>query len=255
MCWQRPEGRFVFEVSEEGSAFEIIGVEGNKIFTYPREIIIKENSTPYTIHERRIVPDEGPQHAWTIEDLAACVKTKRVIFYSGAGISAAAGVPTMTGLDQLFAIHLPWEEWIKKTIESPREVLSKAEGFERLCFESDPTHAHLALRYICKKWKIPLWTENLDLLHQKSGIDPLIVSRERLLEEMTEEGLKQIDTIICLGLSFDDKGALGWYKHHNPDGQIISIDLVSPVYLGRGDVLLKGDLQEVLPTLLRKLHQ
>ncbi len=256
MSWQRPEGQFSFEVSDKGNFFEIRDAEGNRIFSHPIESSIGEGSSaPYTIHERLILPEEAPQEMWSIEDLVTCIKTKRVVFYSGAGLSAASGIPTMTGLDQLFSIHLPWEEWVKKTVASPQEVLAKAVNFKRLCYESDPTHAHLALRYICNKWNIPLWTENLDLLHQKSGIDPLVVSAELLLEEVKEEALREIDVVICLGLSFDDKGALGWYKHHNPEGKIVSIDLMSPVYLGVDDALLKGDLQEVLPNVLRKLHK
>jgi NAD-dependent deacetylase len=256
MSWRRPEGQFAFDVSDKESSFEIKDAEGKRVFVYPAvPEAEEENSSPYTIHDRLILPNEAPQKHWTLEELVSCIKSKRVVFYSGAGISAAAGIPTMTGLDQLFALHLPWEEWTSRAMESPQDIIAKAVRFKQLCHESDPTPAHHALRYICSRWNIPLWTENLDLLHQKSGIDPLVVSRDQLLEEVKEEGLKEIDVIVCLGLSFDDKGALGWYKHHHPEGMIVSIDLMSPVYLGEKDALLKGDLQEVLPILLRKLHK
>lgn len=67
-----------------------------------------------------------------------------------------------------------------------------------------------------------------------------------MTEEM--EQLKTVDAVICIGLSHDDRGFLGWYKHLKPTGKIVSInsDLQPASYLGSGDYHMVMDAQEVL---------
>ena len=55
--------------------------------------------------------------------------------------------------------------------------------------------------------------------------------------------------MICIALSYDDRGFLGWYKENNPHGTIVAIDLVKPSYLGNEDFLLQGNCQKILPAL------
>ena len=78
------------------------------------------------------------------------------------------------------------------------------------------------------------------------------ISGPWLRENIKPEWLKEIDGVITIGLSYDDRGFLGWYKENNPNGKIIAIDLEQPSYLGNEDFILKGDCQEILPELEEK---
>jgi NAD-dependent SIR2 family protein deacetylase len=70
-----------------------------------------------------------------------------------------------------------------------------------------------------------------------------------LKENVKPEWLKDIDVVITIGLSYDDRGFLGWYKENNPNGKIIAINLSQPPYLGSEDFILKGDCQNIIPKL------
>jgi hypothetical protein len=80
-------------------------------------------------------------------------------------------------------------------------------------------------------------TENLDCLHEYSGILPYRINAEEL-REIASSQLHNIDYVVCVGLSYDDKGFLGWYKKNNPKGKIIAIDLGHPSYLGDEDFII-----------------
>ncbi len=90
-------------------------------------------------------------------------------------------------------------------------------------------------------------TENLDLLHERSGIVPQRIIASQFKKVIKPEWLKEIDAVVCIGLSYDDKGFLSWYKQNNPEGTLIAIDFKQPSYLGNKDFLLEGNLQEILP--------
>lgn len=263
MHWQRKGGEFAFQTREKKAGF-FIEVEESVWKNLPKKIQAKfhpsENGyrfsyafakgdqnleREYCIAARRLFQEAHPLEI-DLPQLAEWIKTKNVVFYTGAGISAAAGVPTMHHLDYFFPFT---PEWIEEAVSYPREVIRKVNYFRRTCYESLPTTGHWALKAIAERKQIPLLTENFDHLHQKTGIIPFCVLAASVKKEISPEDLKKIDAIICIGLSYDDKGLLGWYKQLCPQGTIISIDLRQPSYLGEEDFLLKGDIQEVLPAL------
>jgi NAD-dependent SIR2 family protein deacetylase len=100
-----------------------------------------------------------------------------------------------------------------------------------------------------------LITENLDCLHEASGVYPYRIDAKHLRDEVGSDSLIPFDYIICVGLSYDDRGFLGWYKKHNPQGKIIAIDLQQPSYIGNEDFLFLGDIQEVVPAIWKNLQK
>ncbi|WP_333023818.1 hypothetical protein [Wolbachia endosymbiont of Pentidionis agamae] len=123
-----------------------------------------------------------------------------------------------------------------------------------------PTEAHYALKNIVllKNWQ--LLTENLDLLHQRSGIEPIgrINRTDKinfcwLKKNINPDHLKQIDFIITVGLNSDEVRLLALYKKHNLKGKIIAMNLVQPNYLGNNDIIVLGDVQKTLPDLFENL--
>ncbi len=136
---------------------------------------------------------------------------------------------------------------LKKIVQDPEKAAAYIKHFHKACILSPPTPAHTALTQLSQTQIV---TENLDYLHERTGIKPYRIKGDRLRYEIDPTTASSIDAIICIGLSADDKGFLGWYKHHHPQGKIIAVDLKQPAYLGDEDYFLCGDLQEIIPSLV-----
>jgi len=263
MHWHHDGGEFFFEAEGEKKGFfielttecfEKLSSDAQKKFSmmgdgyrfeYAMEQAGPREEVVY-LSTRRIVQEGNPSRI-ELEELKQWVTKKKVVFYTGAGISAAAGIPTMHQLSLLFPFT---HQWIEKSVQSPEAVLRKVDYFYRACHKSSPTKAHWALKQMIAGSPQRLLTENLDQLHQKTGLNPLCVQTDQIAKEISIEELKSIDAIVCIGLSHDAKGLLGWYKEHNKEGKIISIDLKQPSYLNTNDYWLEGDIQKVIPSLV-----
>ncbi|KKQ80173.1 MAG: hypothetical protein UT03_C0031G0001, partial [Candidatus Moranbacteria bacterium GW2011_GWD2_38_7] len=140
-------------------------------------------------------------------------------------------------------------ELIMLAVSEPEKALKPWDDFANAAFENGPTIAHSALTRLAEKLQCKIFTENVDHLHEKTGIQALRPTGDWLKENIQPSWLKEIDAIITVGLSSDDRGMLAWYKENNPNGKLIAINLVQPNFVGEEDYLLKGDLQDILPEL------
>lgn len=191
----------------------------------------------------------------TIEDLASILKNKRILFYTGAGISAGAGVHDMEKLKNTLQIDQSQscDGFLKIAANDPEKAVALWNEFTHAALNNEPTQAHFVLTNLAKKLQCKIFTENVDHLHEKTGIIALRPTGDWLRNNIEKEWLKDIDFIVTAGLSSDDRALLAWYKENNPEGKIIAINLEQPKYLGDEDYLLKGDLQEILPELERTI--
>ncbi len=210
----------------------------------------------YIVTNRRVVENATPQliNQFELEDI---MKNNNTLFYTGAGLSVDAGVPAMNELMDLLGMEEgeKFFHFLEGALNNSKEFASKISAFYKSCFYSSPTKAHYALKELAEFKNKQIVTENFDNLHESSGIYPYRINPNQLRDEVGSENLAKIDYIICIGLSYDDKGFLGWYKENNPKGKIIAIDLQKPSYLGDEDFLLIGNLQEILPSIQRNIMQ
>lgn len=210
----------------------------------------RPESKRYILTERRVFDGAMPR-SMTDEQLASiCSGEHKVLFYTGAGLSVAAGVPSMEQLDDLVAFHSEEQcvATVEKILSNPKAMAQKARAFHHACLFKKPTQGHKAIKALSFAQNTRVITENLDSLHEQSGMDPYRLNNvEEAKALLTPEVMQSIDYIVCVGLSFDDRGFLGWYKEHHPQGTIIAVNLAQPSYLGDEDYLVTGDLQEVLP--------
>ncbi|NLZ24576.1 hypothetical protein GX888_02425 [Candidatus Dojkabacteria bacterium] len=183
--------------------------------------------------------------------LVEILKNKKVLFYTGAGISIASGVHSMDQLHETLGIRMSErvDGFLKKAVANPQEVTDSWEGFTKAAFEKPATPAHHSLGELAKKLRSQIFTENVDYLQEKVGVKPVHLTGPWLKENIQPEWLRDIDAVVTVGLSYDDRGFLGWYKENNPNGKIIAINLNQPSYLGNEDFVLKGDCQRVIPEL------
>jgi hypothetical protein len=70
---------------------------------------------------------------------------------------------------------------------------------------------------------------------------------------VTDNPLESFNYIICVGLNFDDRGFLAWYKEQNPQGIIIALDFYKPSYLGDEDFWFDKNLHTLLMELSKKV--
>ena len=237
---------FSYKLKNDGSE-EFNGPESSQQKGHPDEY-------SYIVADRRIIDNASPERM-SQDELTAVVRDKKVLFYSGAGLSLASNVPAMNELNELLGLEVS-ERFLfslEGALDNPREFASKIRKFHEASLFSTPTKAHFALKDLSVFKNIRIVTENLDALHETSGIYPYRVDPDHLRNEVGGQALAQFDYIICVGLSYDDRGFLGWYKQHNPQGKIIAIDLNQPSYLGDEDFLVRGDIQEILPAVHQTL--
>jgi len=200
------------------------------------------------------LPLPSPQEMDTPQ-LAELLKSKRVLFYTGAGISMGGGVHGMDDLLKNFQIDLAQKAdgFLKTSVSDPEAIKKDLQNFIDAMHKSPATPAHKSLARLAQKLKCKLFTENNDTLQEKTGVRAEHISGPWLRENIQKEWLKEIDAVITIGLSADDRGFLGWYKENNPTGKIIAVNLSQPSYVGDEDFLLKGDLQKIIPELEKNL--
>ncbi|MDD5726104.1 MAG: hypothetical protein PHC53_01680 [Patescibacteria group bacterium] len=217
-----------------------------------RKILIafsKEASDELRTHAKEVLMPRPKEMG--VDRIAEFLKSKRILFYTGAGISMASGVHSMAELEKELQIDFSSEidGLLKRAATNPDEVIASWEKFTKAAFESPATPAHLALASLATRMKGKVFTENVDRLQERAGIKATHVTGPWLKQNVQESWLKDIDVVITAGLSFDDRGFLAWYKKHNPNGKIVALNLNQPSYLGDEDVLVRGDIQQTLPQL------
>lgn len=245
--------------------------EGQKNYKYgcvvsDKRLSSKRSNNTYRFAQTLYAQNATP-NKMSVPQIAKLINDKNVVFYTGAGISALV-VPDVSKLNKQFGVafydrNLKQDDavtLIHKILKEPEKFSKIIDNFYKACLYSTPTSAHYAMKNIAllKSWQ--LLTENVDLLHQRSGIEVLgntggKMNFDWLMNNIKPEHLRQIDFIVTCGLNSGTVGFLALYKKHNPKGKIIAMNLVQPNYLEDDDILVAGDLQETLPDLFENLSR
>lgn len=104
-----------------------------------------------------------------VAQLVEILKEKKVLFYTGAGISEASGVPNMDQLEKLLEIEMSEkiDGLFKKAITNPQSVIDSWEEFTKAAFEKPATSAHQSLGILAQKLKSQIFTENVLITYKK----------------------------------------------------------------------------------------
>ena len=117
--------------------------------------------------------NHGP--ADRIETLARFVGEARcIVGFTGAGISTESGVPDFRSPDSPWMRHkpIPFEAFIKSP-EARREAWRRKFTMDDLYRDAKPSRGHAALAALVAAGRMPaIITQNIDGLHQASGIPP-----------------------------------------------------------------------------------
>ncbi len=181
------------------------------------------------------------------DELATLLKNNNFIFYTGAGLSATK-VPTLLELEQSLCLDKGITKLIKQIKKDSNQINEAFATFCKKAQNSSPTRAHKSIAKIAQSKPCAIITENLDLLHEKTGIKTIYaISQE--IDSITTQDLQEIKIIFCIGLRRDHFGLLGHLKKQNPDIVFIGLNINTPEYLGKKDYLIQDDAQKILPRL------
>ena len=100
---------------------------------------------------------------------------KKIIVFSGAGISAESGLKTFRDSDGLWESHdltevATPEAWEK----NPKMVLEFYNMRRKQVIESLPNSSHFALVELEKKFDVEIITQNIDDLHERAGSSKIL---------------------------------------------------------------------------------
>ena len=90
------------------------------------------------------------------------------IILTGAGLSKAAGIPTQVELEEGLFLH-DIEKLYLHCTQNPIYLIKKFRLFYLCLSYANPTKAHYAIKRIWNQTNCVVITENLDLLHEKTG--------------------------------------------------------------------------------------
>ncbi len=197
----------------------------------------------------------GTPQCITVEALAQDIASKRVLFFTGAGISAAAGIHTISSLHSDLGLdpNLEVDDFVYNAMHNPELLVQKILAFYRATKLSQPTPAHRAVAGLAKYKNCQILTGNFDLLHERSGVIPIRVFSDSMEQDLTADRLREVDMIVYIGASRDIRGTIDRYKKAKPEGVVVAINQEIPRFLTDQDFVLLGDIQEILPLLQQQL--
>ncbi len=101
------------------------------------------------------------------------IKSKRIVVFTGAGISTESGIPDFRSPGGIWSRYDPEDFTIQKFLSGPdaRKRIWKMSTESGLLTEADPNPAHYAIAKLCHLGKLDcVITQNIDNLHQKAGV-------------------------------------------------------------------------------------
>lgn len=216
-----------------------------------KNVYTLEYGQPLRLHipseaKKEIKGDGRPTELRCIKEALTIIQRdlKELLVYTGAGISKAAGI---WGVDELKEqLYLSDIDKLTRVIATvPQIICNRFAYFITSLYVSQPTRAHFALRNLWDKYHFDVVTENLDQLHQKTGLP--VIRREEVSK--LREKIEKYRTLMTIGLSADFSSVISYFRSKSPDGTVLAINTSIPSYLGRGDYYLLGDVQIVLPEI------
>lgn len=190
---------------------------------------------------------------------------KSIAFYTAAGISIAAGIDDLNGYHRrIFGqtgepkTDEDFQTMSKRILEEPATVLRSIKEFFESFYFTDPTLTHKAIAdlSICLSKPIPIFTENGDLLHQKTGVEALVMKApvHPMKAKLGRQWIENLDYLVCTGLSHDDRGFIAYLREINPNLRIVANSLPGeiPLFIFQNepkDIYLPGDAHKIFPKL------
>ena len=119
---------------------------------------------------------------------------KKIVFLSGAGISAESGISTFRDSNGLWENHDVMEvASIQGWRRNPGVVLDFYNERRAQLKEAEPNAAHLAIAGLEKDYKVTVITQNVDNLHERAGSSKVIHLHGELTKVRPEDSCTEND--------------------------------------------------------------
>lgn len=162
--------------------------------------------------------------------------SKRVVFFTGAGISAGSGIPTFR--DKLTGLWEKCDPQRLETADAFRENPALVWGWylwrRRQVSQAEPNSAHLSIHRLANAgWEVSVVTQNIDDLHERAGSKGVVYLHgslmsvkcfacHRLVElnaeqlQIADEG-KLIEPPRCARCNGRLRPGIVWFKENLPE--------------------------------------
>ena len=108
---------------------------------------------------------------------------KKLIFFSGAGVSEESGIPTFRSRLGLWNIANPEDVASKRAWnDNKEEVLKFHNKMRRTVLESEPNDAHKLIANLQNDFDVLVITQNVDDLHERAGSINVVHLHGKILE-------------------------------------------------------------------------
>ncbi len=95
---------------------------------------------------------------------------KKIVIFTGAGISVESGLPTFRGTDGLWEGHRVEDVATPEAWARDPDLVQEFYNLRRKnCIAAQPNKAHLALAALEKDYDVHIITQNIDDLHERAG--------------------------------------------------------------------------------------
>jgi len=98
------------------------------------------------------------------------------IVLTGAGLSRSAGIPTQTELENQLYLNNP-RKLYESCMINPNDIIKRLRFFYCRLSVAKPTAAHYKIKSLYERVKFTVATENLDLLHEKTGVNAVHIPK------------------------------------------------------------------------------
>ncbi len=134
----------------------------------------------------------------------------RIVFFTGAGISAESGLRTFRDSDGL------WEEYRIEDVATPQAfardpdlVLHFYNLRREQVFKAKPNTAHTAIAELEHQFQVDVVTQNIDDLHERAGSTRVLHLHGEILKARSTKDPRLITRLNGPHLSMGDRCALG----------------------------------------------
>ena len=122
-----------------------------------------------------------------ITAVLALRRAKRVVVFTGAGMSAESGIPTFRDSDGFWQRFPPeqfasWRGLLQTALTSPHSVAEFVLNVVEPIAKAAPNAGHRAVAGLDRRVKTTVVTQNIDGLHQSAGSQDVLEVHGSLLE-------------------------------------------------------------------------
>lgn len=118
---------------------------------------------------------------------------RHLVVFTGAGVSAASGIPTFRDAEGLWDEFPPDVYGSRRGLRQiartqPRRLAAFIEAVLKPIAEAEPNPAHLAIHELSRTKEVTVVTQNIDGLHQQAGSGPVHEVHGSLLRVRSQRG-------------------------------------------------------------------